>query len=316
MATRLILDTDIGTDVDDCLALAVILGSPEIELVGVTCVYGDVGLRARMVRKLLRLKGRNDVPVYLGAGEPLLGLQPIYWPGHEGVGLLDDSDADLDATPGRAVDYIVETVMAHPGEIHLLSVGPLTNVAIALKVEPRVAERLAHLTIMGGAQHIARTPVEHNFRCDPEAAHIVFCSGAPTTLVPLDVTLQVTIDQAGVEKIRQAGTPFHDAVARQVELYPRFRERGSTFLHDPLAAAIIARPELVKLTPMRIDIETEGRFSAGVSLMQEPADGRPANAAVALDVDVEAAEAFIVERIAATFAISAPGKTPTGTTSA
>jgi purine nucleosidase len=290
-----LFDTDIGTDVDDCLALAVILGSPELRLEAVTTVYGDVGLRARMVRKLLRLAGREDVPVYRGARDPLLGVQPVYWAGHEGIGLLDAADSNLEATPGRAVDVIVETVMANPGEIHLLAVGPLTNVAIALKVEPRLAERLAHLTIMGGA----RQAVEHNIRCDPEAAHIVMNSRAAITLVPLDVTLRVAIRQDGVARIREAGTPFHEAVARQVELYPRFATHGSTFLHDPLAAAIIARPALVKLTPMRVDVETGGRFSAGLTLMGEPREEMPANAAVALDVDVEAAEAFIVERIAA-----------------
>ncbi|MGH2531032.1 MAG: nucleoside hydrolase [Thermomicrobiales bacterium] len=298
MPTRLILDTDIGTDVDDCLALAVILGSPEIELVGVTCVYGDVALRGRMVRKLLRLKRRDDVPVYLGADDSLLGLRPIHWPGHEGVGLLEESDEGLEPTPGRAVDFIVESVMANPGQIHLLAIGPLTNVAIALKVEPRIAERLAHLTIMGGVRHSARTIAEHNIVCDPEAAQIVVSSGAPTTLVPLDVTLRVTIDQVGVEQVRRAGTPFHDAVARQVELYPRFRERGTTYLHDPLAAAIVVRPELATLTSLRVDVETGGRLSAGASLMREPSVDTPANAAVALDVDVAAAEAFIIERIA------------------
>ena len=89
MAKKVILDTDIGTDVDDALALAVLLGSPEVELVGVTCVYGDVGLRVRMVRKLLRLAGRAEVPVYAGLEPPLLGVLPVFWPGHEGVGLLE-----------------------------------------------------------------------------------------------------------------------------------------------------------------------------------------------------------------------------------
>lgn len=300
MTTRLILDTDIGTDVDDCLALAVILGSPELQLEGVTCVYGDVSLRVRMVRKLLRLAGRDDIPAFLGAADPLLGLQPVHWPGHEGVGLLDDSDTDLGPTPGRAVDYIVDTVLANPDEIHLLAIGPLTNVALALKVEPRLAERLARLTIMGGARHSPAGSPEHNFKSDPEAGHIVLSSGAPISLVPLDVTLRVTITPEGVARIRGAGTPFHEAVARQVELYPRFADTGRTYLHDPLAAALIARSDLATFTPLRVDIETGGRFSPGLSVMREPRDGAPANAAVALDVNVEAAEAFMIERAAAT----------------
>ncbi len=133
---RVIFDTDIGTDVDDILALAFLLGSPEIQLDGVTTVYGDVALRARMVQKLLRLRGVGGIPVHTGVGQPLLGLDPVYWPGHEGVGLLDDDD-DLPAPNERhAVDFLIEHVMANPGEMTLLAVGPLTNVATAIIREP------------------------------------------------------------------------------------------------------------------------------------------------------------------------------------
>ena len=181
VATRLILDTDIGTDVDDCLALAVILGSPELQLEGVTCVYGDVQLRARMVLELLRLAGRDDVPVMLGVELPLLRRRPVFWPGHEGKGLLETAEATVAPAPEHAVDYLVRTIMENPGEIHLLAVGPLTNVALAMQREPRLAERLGHLTIMGGA---GRGPgqyglpsAEHNVKCDPEAAHVVLIGG-------------------------------------------------------------------------------------------------------------------------------------------
>src|SRR5215467_10346800 len=103
MPIRVILDTDIGTDVDDCLALALILASPELQLEGVTCVYGDALLRARMVRKLLRLAGREEVPVYVGAEKPLLCRRPVYWAGHEGVGLLEEADAGLAPAVEHAV---------------------------------------------------------------------------------------------------------------------------------------------------------------------------------------------------------------------
>ena len=314
MAIRTILDTDIGTDVDDCLALAVVLASPEVQLEGVTCVYGDVRLRARMVRKLLRLAERDDVPVMIGAEPPLLGLRPVYWPGHEGVGLLEPEDEAIEPDPEHAVDYLVRTVMENPGEIHLLAVGPLTNVALALRREPRLAAQLRHLTIMGGvARSVDRLhlPIgEHNIVCDPEAAHVVLSSGAPITLIPLDVTTQVQIRRGDTDRIRAAGTPFHDAVARQVELYPRFAETGATFLHDPLAAAAMVRPLLVDTAALHVGVETQGRLTTGATPMKLPTEEAPATAQVAVGLDPGEAEAFIMERLAGPVAVrGATGRT-------
>ncbi|MGQ9548640.1 MAG: nucleoside hydrolase [Roseiflexus sp.] len=300
---RLILDTDIGTDVDDCLALALILTSPEFRLEGVTCVYGDVLLRSRMVRKLLNLRGSISTAVFSGVAQPLLGLRPVYWEGHEGIGLLDANDHDLSPEPEHAVDYLVRAVMSNPGQIHLAAIGPLTNIALALKREPHLAQTLAGLTIMGGAcrgydsLHIAY--VEHNIRCDPEAAHIVFSSGAPISLIPLDVTLQTRIRAADVEQIRAVGTPFHAAVADQVALYPPFRARGFTYLHDPLAVATILAPDLVTWRALHVDVEMGGRLTAGMTLMREPSDTAPANARVALRVDAARFEEWFLSRVAA-----------------
>jgi purine nucleosidase len=301
MPIRVILDTDIGSDVDDCLALALILTSPEIELVGVTCVYGDVLLRARMVLKLLALRGRRDVPVMMGARQPILGLRPVYWAGHEGQGLLGPEDEALAPAAEHAVDFIVRQVMDNPGEIHLVTIGPLTNAALAILREPHLAANLAHLTIMGGA---IRGPgalhlpyAEHNVHCDPEAAHAVLSAGAPITLVPLDVTTRVCIGPEGVARIRAGGTPFHDAVAAQVELYPPFRARGYTFLHDPLAVATLIKPGLVGLEPLHVDVELAGRHASGATLARTPTGDAPANAQVALTVDTVGFESLLPERI-------------------
>jgi purine nucleosidase len=298
---RAILDTDIGTDVDDCLALALILGSPEFALEGVTCVYGDTELRGRMVRKLLALRGRDDVPIRLGARPPLLGLREIHWVGHEGKGLLDAEDHVVGFSPEHAADFIVRTVMDKPDQIHLLAIGPLTNVALAMAKEPRLAAHLAHLTIMGGAlrgpDSLGLAVAEHNIVCDPEAAQIVLSSGAAMSLVPLDVTTRCSIRPDHVARLRAVGDPFHDAVADQVERYPWFVKKGSTFLHDPLAAAIVIEPGLVETVPLHVAVETQGRLTSGMTVMRAPAEHLPATAAVALKVDSARAEEFIVGRL-------------------
>lgn len=302
MPTRLLLDTDIGTDVDDCLALACILASPELRLEGVTCVYGDVALRARMARRLLDLAGRPDVPVVLGASQTLLGLRPIHWEGHEGQGLIADDDPPPPTAGQSGVAFLVETVLASPGAIHLLAIGPLTNVALAIRAEPRFARSLAGLTIMGG---VVRGPgqwhqpyAEHNIRCDPEAAHVVLSCGVPLTLVPLDVTTQVRITPADVAAIRAGGSALHQAVADQVGRYPGFSRRGFTYLHDPLAAAVLVDPTLVTLEPLVVEVELGGRLAAGATLVRAPDPAGPPPAHVALAVERERAERLIVERIA------------------
>lgn len=300
--TRVIFDTDIGTDVDDCLALALLLASPELRLEAVTCVHADVLLRCRMALKLLKLAGREDVPVLAGVRDPLVRARGAYWVGHEGEGLLAPEDDALQPAPEHAVDYLMRIVTEHPGAIHLAAVGPLTNVALAMLREPALAENLGGLTIMGGA---ARGPgrfhlpyAEHNIRLDPEAAQVVFSSGAPITLVPLDVTTRVWIDRDGAERIRRGGTPFHEAVAQQAELYPRVRAENRTNLHDPLAIAAITHPELVTLEPLHIDVGTS-RPVDGATLMRTPSADAPLSAQVALDVDAASFEELYLGRVGA-----------------
>jgi len=305
MATkRIILDTDIGTNPDDCLAMALVLASRELELVAVTTVYGDVAVRARMVLKLLRLRGiYGSLPVAMGADRPLLRKAPAYWAGHEGQGLLEPADEALRPATQHAVDLIVDTVMAHPREITLVAIGPLTNVALAFLREPRLAEHLAGLVVMGGvvggtqASHLPRT--EHNFRSDPEAAQIALSAGAPVTIVPLDVTTQVFIRPHDLERIRAAGDAYHHAVADQVSHYPPFVQRGWAYLHDPLAVAALIEPPLVTTEPLRAVVKTTGEHTAGQLLVALPVPDAPATAGVALGVDAPRAERFIVDRLAA-----------------
>lgn len=301
MSLPIVLDTDIGTDVDDCLALALLLRSPELEPIGITCVYGDVALRARMVHKLLVLAGQPNVPIRLGVREPLLGQRSVYWTGHEGVGLLEADDAEPPLVDEHAIDFLVRTVLERPGAVHLVAIGPLTNVALALRREPRLATRVARLTIMGGAVRGANRLdlpyAEHNILCDPEAARIVLDAGAPVYLVPLDVTTQTRIRRPDVDRLTRAGSPFQRAVARQVELYPRFHEQGFTYLHDPLAVASLVWPELVQWQELHVDVEVGGTCAPGMTLFRQPTSGAAANIHVATQVDAATFEECLVDRL-------------------
>ncbi len=302
----MLLDTDIGTDVDDALALAVCLGSPEIDLLGITTVYGDVLLRARMAQKLLALHGVADVAVVSGEERPLSDRRARYWGGHEGVGLLGPADEHLAPTGTDAVDFLVRQVRARPKTVELIAIGPLTNVARAIARDRSFSADLAGLTIMGGVlrgQEGLHLPiVEHNFACDPEAAQVVFDSGAPISLVPLDVTTKVAIGAEEVARLRRSPTAFHRALAELVCHDPRYRVAHRAYLHDPLAVAVLIRPELVVWHDLHVTVELGGEQTAGQSLFRLPSAKRPANARVALGVDVRAAEAFLAARLNALIA--------------
>ena len=301
MKTRVILDTDIGTDVDDFLALSFLLASPELQLEAVTCTYGDVHLRARITRKLLDISGNQHIPIYCGASKPLLGLRPIYWPGHEGQGVLKDNDPPITQPAEHAVNYIVRTVMHNPGQIHLAAIGPLTTIALALSLEPRLVDNLAGITMMGGAlrfNDLSLRYAEHNILCDPEAAHFVFASGAPIWMVPLDVTLKTRITQQDMLEIAENKHPFQQVIVDQLRRYPFFAENGYTFMHDPLAIASLVDPELLEWVDVHIDVVLEGRNSAGATLAKTCAGDAPLNVKAAVGVNSERFQNMLVERIA------------------
>lgn len=263
-----ILDTDIGTDVDDSLALALILTSPEIDLIGITCVYGDVELRAKIALKYLKLAGVDHIPVYIGAKNPLLNLDKLYWAGHEGQGILSDDDVNLQPQSQFAVDYLVETILDNPNDIHVVAIGPLTNIAMALQKAPQIAEKIGHLTIMGGVvrgnSDLSLPIAEHNIQCDPDAAHVVLTSNMPITLVPLNITVQTRVDLSSVERIRNGDSAFHDAVATGLEIYPRIVQYGYTSPHDPLAVATLIQPDIVttQAVTAMVDISQQGSRGA------------------------------------------------------
>jgi len=293
----LILDTDIGTDIDDLLALGFLLNSPEVDLIGITCVYGDVALRAQITLTALQKYGR-DVPVYLGAELPLLRQHDVYWGGHEGEGITDQGAAPLPVTDGFGPSYIVDTVRANPGKVHVAAIGPLTNIALALQQAPDIAEKVASFIIMGGVirgnDQLELPIAEHNIICDAQAAHVVFASGAPILLTPLNITVQPQITQAHLARIQARTAPFQQLLADQIARYPRFARLGHTSPHDPLALAAWLHPELVETTQVDITVETEGRVSLGATHAKANPDG---NVQLVTSVDVPAFEALLVEKL-------------------
>src|SRR5918992_4037329 len=199
MRRPVFLDTDIGTDVDDLLALALLVGAPEVQLIGVTTVYGDTVLRARMTRLVLDQMESRAVPIGIGARETLTG-RPVWWAGHEGQGIpgLDRVQIDEGATAG---DLLKQAATEHRGRLELFAIGPLTNVAEAISADDSFALSLRHLYIMGGAFWMEQA--EHNIKSDPEAADIVFRSGIPMTICGLDVTQRVWLRETDITRVRE-----------------------------------------------------------------------------------------------------------------
>ena len=253
---RIVLDTDMGSDVDDALCLALAVAAPEIELVALTHVSGDTRLRARISRRLLDLAGRRDVPVYAGRALPLDGVERFAWFGHEGVGILDDGAATPIANDD-AVDVLCRTFRDH-SDLELVTVGPLTNLAAALAADPAIAGRIRRLTMMGGYLRTvtyggAAFPpaVDYNLCADPDASTQVLAAGIPTRMIPTDVTMQVWIAERDVRGLEASSSALHGALARAVRRWtpgmtsslvgagadPRID--NAALLHDPLALACV-----------------------------------------------------------------------------
>ncbi|BCJ29895.1 nucleoside hydrolase [Actinocatenispora sera] len=290
MTHRVVLDTDIGSDVDDALALAVLLGSPEVDLVGVTTVYGDTALRARLAARLARLAGREVVAV-AGQREPLSG-RDVWWAGHEGGSFDDLGDEPISA--GDGVDFLVDTVRSAPGEIDLVAIGPLTNVAAAVRADPRFAGALRHLYVMGGRFGHApdggpgpRT-AEHNFRSDATAAHLVHAAGIRSTTTGLDVTTTVRLGRAAVDRIGAAGA-LGAALRAEIQRWWRFTGEQGNVPHDPVTVLTMLVPGLFEFARGTVSVDADdgsSTFTAGA--------GR---ARVATAVDAGTAATTMIDRI-------------------
>lgn len=313
MPRPLLFDTDIGSDVDDAIALGLILSCPDsLDLRAVTTVAADTSDRARIAARLLALGGRGDVPVAAGEREALLRRQRFPVWGHEGAGLGDGPTAPLSGEP--APECICRLAREVSG-LEILAVGPLTNLARALAIDPELPRRVAGLTIMGG--HIRQASIgakslppgiDYNLCSDPEASVAVLGAGFATTLVTADVTLQVWLRPADVAELEAAG-PLGAALAAQVRIWDPLQRRifggiggelpadNVAFLHDPLAALSLIDPAPLGFEDLRI-VTT---IAEGILRTFEapPAAGLGAPMRVATRVDSRAAERAIVTRLVA-----------------
>jgi purine nucleosidase len=291
--TRIIIDTDPG--VDDALAFLLALASPEIQLEALTTTQGNVTLETatRNALAILELGQAGRIPVARGSMLPL--VQPLrasaHVHGESGIGNSQLPEPGAKPVPQHAVDYLIERVLAEPDELSIFPIGPLTNIALAIRKEPRFAGAVKELVIMGGAilEYGNITPqAEFNIYVDPHAAHIVFHSGIPITLIPLDVTHKCLLTQEHVDRLMQTPSPIsrfiRDAMAVYLQASYEFGYPGSA-LHDPLTLATIIAPEVLTLKEYYVDVDISG----GVSMGKTYADilnvtKKPSNMKVAMSV--------------------------------
>lgn len=283
-AQKIVFDTDFAfPPQDDAMALFFVLNSPELDLLGITTVAGN---RSRNVAtadvlKVLEATGRAEIPVYEGAAAPLLHAG-TEWDTKVHGGWFSNPPAA--APPGGfaatktaerqgAVDYLVQTVRAHPKQVTILAIGPLTNVAMAMRMDAGFAANVKQLVIMGGA--IAALPdgagnhtpnAEFNFYVDPEAAQIVLRSEIPIVLSPLNVSRKARFTKASYDRIIAVETPTTRLVREH--LAPRFAKRPETvmLMYDQVAAVSLVAPSLIKTTELFVDVDARPGPNYGVSV--------------------------------------------------
>jgi purine nucleosidase len=301
MATRIWIDTDLGTDVDDALALAFALRHPELELAGVSTVFGDVELRARMAEELLRLGSAEALPVLVGLGKPLTESRVGIMFGHEGQGLLVGASprirTESDPDAARRVDALARAIEAAQPDA-LVAIGPLTNVAALI----RAGVQLPRLSIMGGktapveVEGVTPTIDEWNWHCDPDAAATLLEQEPPSVglprIFPAEITFRTPISP-GDHLALAAGDALCRALASMGEIWlEKLKEIGNPqpqiLLHDPLTVASLPAPDLCPMEPMRLERDE----AAGC--VRRPG---PANVEVATDVDPQRIRNLVMETL-------------------
>ncbi len=302
---KIIIDTDPGQD--DAVAILLALGSSELEVAGITAVAGNVplGLTEKNARKICELAGRPDVKVYAGAVRPL--MRPLvtaeHVHGRTGLDGPDLPEPTMKLQEQHAVDFIVETLMREAaGTITLCPLGPLTNVALALIREPRIAPRIREIVLMGGGffEGGNMTPTaEFNIYVDPHAADVVFRSGVPIVMMPLDVTHKALTTARRIDAFRKLGTKVGDATVALLDFFERFDEQkygtDGGPLHDPCVIAYLVEPGLFKGRDCNVTVETASELTMGMTVIDWwGVTDRPRNARVMRDIDADGFFALLV----------------------
>jgi purine nucleosidase len=291
---HIILDTDPG--IDDSLAILLALASPEISLEGLSVVHGNSSTAQGTVNALsvLELAKASHVPIHRGCELPLVqpSLLAPETHGDHGIGYAKLPAPQTKPQIQKGSDFLIEKIMSMPGEITLVCIGPLTNVALAIRQEPRVVENVKEVFIMGGAiRHEGNTTplAEFNTFVDPHAAHIVFHSKMPITLTPLDVTYQCIFSKNDLNRLLKINSPITKFIADATRFYMEFHDEyqkiDGCVINDPMTLALTLMPEICEYQELYVDVDLSG----GVSMGNTFADfyhmtGKPANMKVALGV--------------------------------
>ena len=292
---RIIIDTDPG--IDDALAIVLALASPEVQLEALTVVHGNCPLDRALVNAIgiLDVAKAAHIPVAAGATLPL--IRPPYTAedvhGYTGMGHAKLPPASRLADRQHAVDMLIERILAEPGEITVVAIGPLTNLALAIRREPKIVAAMQHLVIMGGSIREGgnmSSSAEFNIYVDPHAAHIVFHAGIPITLVPLDVTRRCRFTFEHVQQLAALGTPLANLLADSTRYYIETNLQGggdgSCALHDPLALAVAFAPDLVTLEDRHVTVDIYSELSLGNTIADMRTQPQhAANMKVAMAVD-------------------------------
>lgn len=259
---KIIIDTDIGDDIDDAFALTLALHSPELQLIGITTVFRNSEIRAKIAKALLASYGREDIPVCAGIDVPLLqefsdrdndtfDEKGRLLPCQYDCGIMGDFTLDAEWGP----DFIIRNILENPGQITLIPIGPLTNVAVAIRKCPEIVSKVKKIVLMGGAFH--EDYPEWNILCDPEAAHIVFTSGADIYAVGLDVTMKCRLNMEQVrqfEDLSSDGSVILSGMMKNWFAHYRF---DCPVLHDPLTVGCVINPSFVGFRQQEILVDLE-----------------------------------------------------------
>lgn len=309
MARKIIIDTDPGQD--DALAILLALASPELEVLGIVAVAGNVPLplTCKNALKIAELAAKPQTKIYSGACKPL--MRPLVTAeevhGRTGMDGPDLPEPRMQLQPQHGVDFIIETLLREEKDtVTLCALGPLTNIALALNKAPEIASRIQEIVLMGGGffegGNITPT-AEFNFYVDPEAAKVVYESGVPIVMMPLDVTHKALTTARRIEALRAIGTKVGDACAQMLEFFERFDEEkygtDGGPLHDPNVIAYLLKPELYSGRYCNVEIETASSLCLGMSVIDWwGVTKRPKNALVMRDVDHDGFFTLLTERIA------------------